>query len=77
LSEILQSSGLGLWPDEVGQKGLKQLQLWRHSEKPKTKNFFFIADVKTCRILCGFEQLSNPIVSGDTPVQKHIQTAGF
>jgi len=27
LSKILPSSGLGPWPDEVGQKGLKLLHL--------------------------------------------------
>jgi len=44
--------------------------------KPKTKNFVFI-DVKTCQIFWGFEQLSNTIVSGDIPAQKHVQTARF
>jgi len=44
LSEILQSSGLGLRPHEVGQKGLKLLQ------NPKTKILFFIANSKTCGI---------------------------
>ena len=42
LSEILPSSGLGLGPDEVGQKGLKRLHLWCHSQKtwnPKPKKF--------------------------------------
>jgi len=33
LSEILPSSGLGLGPDEVGQKGWKRLHLWRRSQK--------------------------------------------
>jgi len=32
---MLLSSDLGLGPDEVGQKGLKQLHLWCHSK------FFF------------------------------------
>jgi len=32
LSEILPSSSLGLRPDEVGQKGLKQLHLWHYSQ---------------------------------------------
>jgi len=35
LSEILPSTGLGLEPYEVGQKGLKQLHLWCHSQKKK------------------------------------------
>jgi len=30
LSEILLFSGLCLGPDEVGHKGLKQPNLWRH-----------------------------------------------
>jgi len=33
LIEILPSRGLGLGPDEVGQKGLKQHHLWCHSQK--------------------------------------------
>jgi len=51
LSEILPSSSLGLGPDEVGQKGLKQLYLWHHSQKKRNPKFFFIADAKTCWIL--------------------------
>jgi len=79
LSEILPSSSLGLGPDEVGQKGLKQLHLRDYSQKiwnPKPK-FFFIADAKACQIFSGFEQLSSAIVGRDIPVQKHVQTAGF
>ena len=52
-SEIPKSSRLGLGPDEVGQSGLKVLHLWRHSQKiqnPKHKNFFFIANYKTCQV---------------------------
>ena len=41
LSEILPSSGLGLEPDEVSQKDLKQLNLWRHSQK--TQNQMFVS----------------------------------
>jgi len=41
LSDIRPSTGLGQGPDEVGQKGLKQLHLLRHSQNnPKTKYFF-------------------------------------
>jgi len=43
LIEKIPSSGLGLGPDEMGQKGLKQLHLRRHSQKNETqnqKNFF-------------------------------------
>jgi len=64
---MLLSSDLGLGPDEVGQKGLKQLHLWCHSK------FFFTADMKICRIFWGFEQLFSTIVSGDIP----MQTTGF
>jgi len=43
------SNILALGPDEVGQKGLELLHLWRHSQKfqnpnPKAKKKFFIAD---------------------------------
>jgi len=50
LSKILPSRGFGLGPDEVGHKGSL-------NKKPETKikNFFFIADMKTCRIFWGFE----------------------
>jgi len=41
LSKILPSNDSGLGPDEVGQKGLKQLHLWRHSQKPWNQKFFF------------------------------------
>jgi len=41
LSEILPSGGLGLGPDEVDQKGLKQLHLWHHSQKNQNQNNFF------------------------------------
>jgi len=55
LSEILPSSGSGLGPDDVGQKGLKQLHLWCHSQKKtiKKQNFLFIADLKTCQVFEG------------------------
>jgi len=36
----------------------------------KNQKYFFIADVKTCRIFWGFEQLSSAIVGRDIPVQK-------
>jgi len=51
LSETISSNSLGPGPDEVGQKVLKLLHLWCHSQKirnPKTKKFFFIADAKIC-----------------------------
>ena len=48
LSEILPSSGLGLGPDEVGQKGLKLLHLWNHSQKIQNHNIFF--SLQTWRI---------------------------
>jgi len=52
---------LGPGPGKVGQGGLKVLYLWRHSQKihtPKQKNFFFIANYKTCWGFWAFEQLS-------------------
>ena len=47
LSEILPSSGLGPGPDEVGEKHLKLLHLWRHSQKVQNQKFSFIADLMT------------------------------
>jgi len=79
LSEVPSSSGLGLGPDEVGQKGLKLLHLWCHSQKiqnPKPKNFF-IADSKICQVFWGFEQLSSAYGAGVILAQRHVQTAGF
>jgi len=46
-TETLPSSGLCLGPDEVGQKGLKPLHLWCHSQKTRNPNYFFIADAKS------------------------------
>jgi len=46
--------------------------------KPKTKQLFFIADSKTCRVFGGFEQLSSACGTRDTPLQRHVLTAaGF
>jgi len=41
LSEILPSSGLGLGPDKVGQKDLKQPHLQCHSQKTQSQRIFF------------------------------------
>jgi len=37
--------------------------LWCNSQKtrPKTKQFFFIADSRTCQVVWGLEQLSSAI----------------
>ena len=43
----------------------------------KPKQFFFIADAKTCRIFWGFEQLSSAIVSRDITTHKQVEAAGF
>jgi len=77
VNKILPSSSLGLGPDEVGQKGLKQLHLWHYSQKNPKPIFFFIADMKTCQIFTEVEELSSAIVNGDIRVQKRMQTAGF
>jgi len=42
-SEMLPSDGLGLGTDAMGQKGITHKKF-----KTKIKNFFFIADPKTC-----------------------------
>jgi len=57
LSEIPSSSSLGWGTDEVSQKGLKQLHLWRHSQK--TWNQHVHCWRKTCQIFWGCEQLSS------------------
>jgi len=61
---LLPPSGLGPGPDEVGEKALKLLHLWHHSQKiwnPKPKEHFFIADSNTCWFFWGFEQFSSTI----------------
>jgi len=58
LSVILPSSGLGLGPVEVGQKGLKVFHLQRHSQKTRNQNY--IANSKTCRVFWRFEQHNWP-----------------
>jgi len=66
---------LGLGSIEVG---LKLLHLDVTHKKSETQNpNFFIADMKTCQVFWGFEQLSSAIVSRDIPTQTHVQTAGF
>ena len=49
------------------------------TKKPETQiqKIFFIADMKTCQIFWGLEQITSTIVGGDAPMQKHLQTAGF
>jgi len=50
-SEMLPSKGLGPGPDEVGQRGLKVVHLWGHSQKI----WFSLQTQKTCWVLWGFE----------------------
>ena len=51
-SKILQSGGLGLGPDELGQKG-STCDITHKKSKIKII-FFFIADSKTCWVFWGF-----------------------
>jgi len=54
-SEILTPNGWRQGPGKVGQDGLKDLHLWRHSQKtasPKQKNIF---QVQTRRLAASFE----------------------
>ena len=61
LSEILLSNGWALG-QVAWAKVVKNLSyLWCHSQKTWNQNFFFIADLKTCRIFWGFEQLFSTI----------------
>jgi len=48
MSKIVPSSGLGLGPDEVGQKGLKLLHCDVNHKKSESQNHFFN---------CGLEDL--------------------
>jgi len=50
---MLPSSGLGLRPDEMGQKGLKQLHLWCHSQKTQNEKVFFHCRLEDWLILLG------------------------
>jgi len=45
----------------------------RNNPKP---NSFFIADLKICQVLWGFEQLCSTIMGGVIPAQRHTQS-GF
>jgi len=57
LSKILPSSGLSPGPDEVGQKGLKQLHIWRLSQK-NWKTFY---SLQTQRLAQSFEGLNSSL----------------
>ena len=72
LSEILPSSSLDLGPDEVGQKGLKQLNLWHHSQKKNnTKIFFWLQMWKLVESFEGFKS-SLAQLSAETFLCKNI-----
>jgi len=71
LSEILPSSSLGLGPGEVGQKGLKHLHLWHHSQKnwnTKPKNVF---SLQTQRLAKSFEGLSSSLAQSMAEIFLH------
>jgi len=59
LREKTPSSDLGLGPDEVVQKGLKQLHWWRHSHKKRNpkQTILFNCRHEDLPIFRGFEQL--------------------
>ena len=56
---MLPSRGLGLGPDEVGQKGLKLLHLWRHSQTTQNQNIF--VSLQTRRLAQSFEGLNSSL----------------
>jgi len=59
LMEILPYNGLGLRPDEVGQKCLKLLHLWHYSQNiQKSPNFF---SLQTWRLAESFEGLNSSL----------------
>ena len=70
-SEILCSSSWAL-----GQVTWAKSHLRRHSQKMKPK-IFFIADLKTCRVFQGFEQLSSTICSGTIALVRQLKTGCF
>jgi len=61
LSEILPSSGLGLGPDKVGQKDLKQLHLRCHSQKNETQNQKNFFSLQTQRLAKYFKGLNSSL----------------
>jgi len=63
LNELLPSSSWALGQVTRAKMSENLPNLWRHSQKmkPKTQNYFCIADSKTCRVFWGFEQLSSTI----------------
>jgi len=67
---------LGLGPDEVGQNGLKLLQLWHHSQKiwhPKPWNSFFHWRVKEKTVFWGFKQLFSTIAWWVMQLLRHMK----
>jgi len=67
----------------VGQKVLKQLYLWCHSQKnwnQQPKIFFSVQTPRlptTCRIFWGFKQISSTNIGGDIPIQTHAKLVGI
>ena len=41
--------------------------------QPPSKNFFWSADYKTCRVFWCFDQVRNLYKSGDIPAKKHVR----
>ena len=74
---MLLSGGLGLGPDEVGQKDLKLLHLRRHSQKNLKPQNFYSLQTQSCWVFWGFEQLSSDFDTRDIPTQRHVHTAGL
>jgi len=46
-------------------------------KKPKTPKFFFIADLKTCQVFRGFQQLSSTIDRGAMPLLRQVKLLDF
>jgi len=61
LSEILSSSDWALGQETLAKTDKNLPHLWCHSQKNETQQFFFIANLKTCHIFWGFEQVSSAV----------------
>jgi len=70
---------MGSGPDEVGQKGLKLLHLWCHSQNiqnPKP-NFFLLQTRKPAEFFEDLNSCLSTIGRGVMPFLRHMRTAWF
>jgi len=79
LSKILASNGLAQNQIEWADKASNYLtsNITHKKSQAKTNNFFVIADLKTCQVFWGFEQISSAIGLGVIQLRRHMKTASF